>query len=135
MISSLCTPIVNERRVRIDDIKYQTNNHNYILRKKYTQQRGNQDRRTRDHTPECTCKVCRYNTPELHKTLRELHTGDPKEYFLCGPSFLKVKEICEKINQYNLKNKDKKIKVSEDRLRIASSTYNFESKWTEIPDK
>ena len=48
--------------------------------------------------------------------LRELHNSNPKEFLLCGPTFLKYKEIHERINQYNLKNKDKKVEVSDERL-------------------
>lgn len=69
-----------------------------------------------DHTKDCKCKAYGYNNCELHRMLKDLRNGDPKKHFLRGPNFLIDKKIRVRINQYYLKNKDKKIKVSEDRL-------------------
>ena len=57
-----------------------------------------------DNTP-ITCEACGLTQRELHQLLRHIHTKDPNECYLRGPSFIKHKDVCERINQYNLKHK------------------------------
>ena len=57
-----------------------------------------------------TYEACSLTQHELHRLLYHTHTKDPKEYCLRGPSF---EDVCERINQYNLKHKTHK-KVSYD---------------------
>ena len=95
--SNICTPItldtprvsiVSAGRVGRDDIKHQPKHKRpYLPRKEYLQQRGNQD--NMDHVKKFICEARGLNNRELHEMLRELHTGDPKKRFLCGPIFLR----------------------------------------------
>ena len=57
-----------------------------------------------DNSP-LTCEACGLTQRELHQLLRHIHTKDPKECCLRGPSFIKHKDVCERVNQYNLKHK------------------------------
>ena len=52
-----------------------------------------------------TCEACCLTQHEIHQLLHHIYTKDPKECCLRGPSFIKHKDVCERINQYNLKHK------------------------------
>ena len=70
----------------------------------------------RDKQKDCRCPACGYTTRELHKLLNIIHTGDPKTCLLRCPKYLNNKKYQARVNKYNLKTKDKKVEIRENRL-------------------
>ena len=120
IIEKITDPIVNAGRAGRDEyLKQQRERTPYLPKEEYIKQQRKKRAQDRTHAPrkDCTCEACGYSTRELHKMLNDLHTGNPKECPLRGPKFNKDKQTRERLNQYNLKNKDdKKVDVSEERL-------------------
>ena len=57
-----------------------------------------------------TYESCGLTQRTLRKLLYHIHTQDPKKYCLRGQSFIKHKDMCQRISRYNLIYKtDKKI--------------------------
>ena len=120
VIEKITDPIVNAGQAGRDKyLKQQRERRPYLPKEEYIKQQREKRAQDRTHAPrkDCTCEACGYSTRELHKMLNDLHTGNPKECPLRGPKFNKDKQTRERLNQYNLKNKDdKRVDVSEERL-------------------
>ena len=120
-LDKLPDPKVNTGRVRREEyIKQQRNKRPFFPKDEYIKQqreRRGQDKDKHNIHKDCTCEACGYSTRELHKLLNNMHTGNPKECPFRGPKHNNDKQTRERLNQYNLKNKnDKRVDVSEERL-------------------
>ena len=111
-------PTVNSSRMSRNEVKQQSLNKNSsqpIQNNSYQQKKKDWEKK---HNIDCTCNACGFSTRELYRKLKFLHNGDPKQCPFRGPAYNNDKDLRERINQYNLKNKSDKVTPNKDRLEI-----------------
>ena len=110
-------PVVNAGRAGKDELKSQNINLTFDRdRKSPCTNPIHKKNENWDENRNKVCKARGFCNRKLHKIMKKIHNGNPKECMLRGPAYNKDKQMRERLNQFNLKNKDGKAPLSEDRM-------------------